>query len=821
MSSEPQSNESPDAVSSQRRSSFAGLLQAAGRWVGANRLKAALLVGSVLASAGAALGLWFVLGSQAAAEFTLPLTLDALDNGRFSDARRMAESLRRQGPLPSETLGGLAFVLGAAAAYEADQTWTNGRKDLYLLASRYLEEARDRGFPEGRQPEGLLLLGRSLYESDQIAASRPALRDALEANTGQATEIHRLLAEACMNDSVPQYAEALRENTSYLSDRSLSSRERQRGLLQRAKILLHLDHISECLDTLAQIPADAADRAEAVVLEGQVLLHQARELIGSVDTADTDALKKAELEHREKIQAAIDTFREAESRDTLSADVSCRAAYLTGVCLQELKEHRAALKQFERVRKVYPDTPETLAATFAEAEIARQLRYDQTAVANFRRVLSRIVSPETFVNPWLSLAELRQRLLIAYREYLAAEKFDCCRALIGQLHPLLPRKQQMELAAQTYRQWGRSLLAEAAAQPPSKAMPTAGKGREKLRAAGREFERLSRLRIADREYPDDLWEAAEANLAGHDFRSAARLFQAYLKNETRRRHPRALVGLAEAMLALDRTDEAIAACEECIEFHSRDAAAFSARLLAAGAHAEKGRGQEAKQLLHDNVSGEFLTPASKEWRESLFDLGRLLHREGEYEAATERLREAIQRYPDSPRAVEAEYLLADCCRLTAKRLEEKLRQDRVENIRLARSKQTRELLDAALVRYRTIQEKLARRQETDELSDLQKKTLRNCYFMIGQMLFELGQYDDAAKAYVMVTNRYQSAPEVLDAYLQLARTYWRLDKAAEARGTLQQAKIVLGRMKSDVPFEETTNYSRRQWTTLLEQLTAT
>ena len=92
----------------------------------------------------------------------------------------------------------------------------------------------------------------------------------------------------------------------------------------------------------------------------------------------------------------------------------------------------------------------------------------------------------------------------------------------------------------------------------------------------------------------------------------------------------------------------------------------------------------------------------------------------EIEVLTERLREAIQRYTDSPRAVETEYLLADCCRLTAKRLEEKLRQDRVENIRLARSKQTRELLDAALVRYRTIQEKLARRQETDELSDLQK-----------------------------------------------------------------------------------------------------
>ncbi len=819
MSTELHPDEHQATESSERRLSVRAVFPAVKQWAGANRLKAGMLVISCLASVGAAVGIWFVLG-PAAAEFTLPTALEALDAGQFSDARRMAESLREPGRVSSESLGELAFVLGAAAAYEADQTWTTGRKELYMVASRYLEEARDRGFPAGREGEGLLLLGRSLYLSDQIAASRPVLSEALEQNPDERPEILYLLAEACANDSSPRYDEALQANDSYLADRTLTPRQHQQGLLQRARVLLALVRIAECLETLSRIPPDARDRAEALVLEGRILLHQAKEAGSGADAADAGGVPKAERVDREKIEAAIGVFREAESRDTLGADAGRKAAYLIGVCFREVEDYRAALKQFEMTRKKCPDTPEEFAAVFQEGEIARRLGDDQRALARYGNVLSRISSSQGFVNPWISAVELRRCILLAYREYLAAEKFDWCSRLIRLFHPLFPRTQQMELAAQTSRDWGHSMLGQAASLPPSTRTRLQIAGREKLRWAGREFERLSRLRIADREYPDDLWEAAEACLAGHDFRGAATLFASYLKNESRRRHPRALVGLAEALLALDRVDEAIAACGECVEFHPRDAAAFSARLVAARAQMEKGSIQQAKQFLHENLSGELLTPASKEWRESLFELGRLLHREGEYDKAIERLEEAIERYPGAPRAIEAKYLIADSHRLTARRLGKRLEQDRVENVRMARSQETREHLDAALAAYRGIQETLARRQETDELDDLEKMTLRNCYFMIGQMLFELRRYEEAVKAYVMVTNRYQGRPEVLTAYLQLARTYRRLDKPAEARGTLEQAKIVLARMKPDVPFEVTTNYSRSQWAALLEQLTA-
>ena len=57
--------------------------------------------------------------------------------------------------------------------------------------------------------------------------------------------------------------------------------------------------------------------------------------------------------------------------------------------------------------------------------------------------------------------------------------------------------------------------------------------------------------------------------------------------------------------------------------------------------------------------------------------------------------------------------------------------------------------------YRRAQAALIRRQETTELTSVEKSMLRNCCFSVGNVLFDLGQYDDAVKAYSVAGNRYQ------------------------------------------------------------------
>lgn len=787
-------------------------------WIRGHRLKAALLLLSLLLSLGTAGAVAFLLwGPRSGEGLTIAQALAALDEGRMGEARRMATALHQAPEASADQQAAAAFVLGATVAHEAEKAREANRKEMYLVAARYLEEARDRGFPAGRQPEAMRLLGRSLFGSGQIVASRPVLREALKSGATSQPALHHLLAEAILRDGDPDFKGALDENTRYLECPGLSKGERQQGLLQRARILLALDRMADCTEVLDQIPANARNRAEATLLRGQLQLRQAQQLprpLGAESAAETAEAS----EFRQKMEAAIATLREAESQDTLDSQVSGKAMYLIGVALLELKDHRSALKQFARILRIHPGTPEAFAAVFQEADVMRRLGKDQDAVVRYCQVLDRLGPPESFFNPWLTLSELRKHLQRTHQQYLDAEKYEAASQLAGRLHPVFSRKQQLEIAARTHRYWGQSLLTQAATLPPSKAEELLRQGYRELRRAAQQYEDLALLRIAEREYTDDLWESALCYLDGHDFQGAARLFQQYLKSETRRRHARALVGLAGAQLANGQPDEALAAASECVDLHPRDAASYRARLLAAQAALEKNLPERAKAFLQENLNGEALTPVSLEWQESLIQLGRLFYRQGEYPEAIERLREAVQRYPELPQLSELQYLIADAHRLYARQLELKLQDDQVEDKRLARSRKVRELLTVALGGYRGIQETLAHRQETDELRPLERLLLRNCYFAIGHVLFQLQNYEEAIKSYTMATNRYQSSPEVLEAYVQIARAYRKLDMPEESRVALEQAQLVLARLKPDAPFQETTNHSLQEWKQILGTL---
>jgi len=781
-------------------------------WAAANRVKTGLLAAAGLVLVVGTVALWFVIVSagridQAA---VLEKAMQALDSGEYSEARRLAERLREAEEPSLEALGGAAFVLGAITAGEADEAWRTERKTAYLVAARYLEEARDRGFPPGREAEGLFLLGKSLYMSDHFPQSRPVLREALKRNRLRKTEIYRLLAGAYLNDANPKYPEALEYNALYLADRMLPADERHQGLLQRARILLELGETAECLSTLDQIPEEAKNRADAMVMRARVLMHEA----GLFEKAAGETAE-SQVEAAEKYHEAIRILRLAQGRATLATQANQQAMYLIGVCLAATGDCRAALAQFGRTCRMYADSPEAMAADFQVAELSRRLGRDGEALAAYRRVLKAVKEAKDYHNPWIALDDLRKRMLDAYRHYAEAENYEICLQLTWLFHPMLSRARSLELMAETCRAWGRSLLARAEHLPPSKAEPLARQGRQHLRRAGQAYARLAELQITTREYPDKLWASADCYCQGQDYTGAVEILREYLKNESRRRRPRALVRLGESLLALGRNEEALLALGECIEFHSRDAACFRARLVASQAELEEGNFQKAQKLLEGNLSGE-LAPSSQEWRDSLFALGRLLHTEGRYEEAVVRLEEAVTRYPDVPEALEGRYLIADSYRRNAAEVEQKLKNDLVEDARVARARKVYDLRRTALERYQEAQEALTRRQETVELTPLEKSMLRNCQFAIGDVLFDLKQYEEAAKVYSAATNRYQDTPEVLDAYVQMSRAYRELHEPDLARGALEQAKMILNRLEPTSRFTETTIYSKTEWADLLD-----
>lgn len=813
---EPQSEDSPSVEASTGETAVrVSLFRRSLNWVKASRLRAAIVAGAVVASIGAMGVLWFAFGGKKPEDspVTLEMALEALDSGQFPEARQMAERLRDQATLRPHRRGTIAFVLGMVAMHDADATWASDKSNYHLVAARYLDEARDRGFPPGRDAEGLYALGRCLFLSGQIESSRTVLRDALAVNRPRKTELHRLLASAYANGPNPKFPEALEQNQLFLSDAKLPAAERSQGLAQRARIQIEMGRVEACEKTLSEIPPSVEHRADVMLLRGRVLMEEARKLKKNVKEAGEDKV-------RATYEKAIKVLRESQTHDTLVNEASRKSMYLIGVCFSELNDPKAALAQFLRTRTLYADTAEGQAANFQEAELHRQVNHDAEALAAYHRAISPLHELANYANPWLPLETFRTRMVDAYRFYLNAQKFDAALRLVEMLPVFLGDVRTTEMRGELRRVWGRHLAAQADRLLPPKAEPVAREARKQLRLAGSAFARLAELRSATRYYPDDLWESAVSDLEGQDYRSAARLLQQYLTAESRRRQPQALAYLGESLLSLGQTDEALSALRECIDLYPRDPMAFRARLLASDACLEKHDIELAESFLRENLSGDYLTPASKEWRDSLFALGRLLHSNRRYDEAIPRLDEAIRRYPDVPQALEARYLKADSQRRCGEAVQEKLRSDLAENARVAHSKTARDYLHAALAQYKDLLEVLNRRQENVELSPQEKAMLRNAYFAIGDIHYALEQYEAAVKAYTVASNRYQTHPEVLEAYLQIVRAYQRMRKPADARIATEQAKGVLGRLKADADFEQTTNRSRQEWTALFDQLTA-
>ena len=112
------------------------------------------------------------------------------------------------------------------------------------------------------------------------------------------------------------------------------------------------------------------------------------------------------------------------------------------------------------------------------------------------------------------------------------------------------------------------------------------------------------------------------------------------------------------------------------------------------------------------------------------------------------------------------------------------------------------------------------RRAAEDLTEQEKAVLRNSRFVLGDVYLELERYPEALRAFQSAANHYAASPEVLDAYLQIATVYRRMDRPAEARTSLEQARLALRKIPPEARFEQTTNFNRKQWSDLLNRLSS-
>lgn len=819
------------------------LLGAPGRLLSAARhsplkvgLPLALSVVAIIGGLG--VGSLFFFGGEAR-KLTAEEILAPLDEHDYVAAREQATKLRADPELEEPLQAVCLYVLGTIVAEEAEEsTQPTQRRLLNLIAARYLDQSRQIGFPDGREAQGCLTLGRCLYRAGRYPQAVTILNEALAKNPDSGIEIEQALTDCYLKLQPPQPKSALAHNTRLLQLPNLSPRERDAAQLLAANIHFAAGDLASCEQMLQQILETSSAFAEAQALAARVQLAR---------LPSPQPGQKLTPAEQQPLQALVAALQPLAERKGLEAAVAAQLNLLLAECHERLGQTKEATALFARLRKIHHGSPEALAATFFEADWLASSGQVEESLTLYRRGLQEAGGAEGYNNRWLSKTELQERLGVTIRRYQDLKAFAEALELAEAAAAVLPKAQTLQWRADIERNWSADVLSQVAGRSRAEQEQLQNQSRAHLREAAAHDRALAAERIATRFYPDDLLRSATTYLQGHGYKQAEETFREFLQQQTRAGQPEALVGLGQSLVALGRDSEALPVLNQVQQLYDKHPASYQARLYAAAALREQGELDAAREMLSANLFNSALTPQSAEWRDSLFLLGRIQFQQGlvhdarsrnippqeseekrtnealrEMELAAAHFAEAIktltestQRFPSAAQTIVATYEVAESYRRAARFPRHRLEVVTIDSTRQALHRQLQNDLTSAVAEYTRLIEKLADDKESQRAA-VDLKILRNCYFNRADALFDLGRFEEAIQAYSAATNRYQHEPEALEAYVQIATCYRRLQRYAEARGTLEQARVVLERIKQDADFAATTRFDRQQWIQLLE-----
>lgn len=759
--------------------------------------------------------------------------LVALDRGSYRESLRLLDELEAHDLLTDDDFGGPDLIRGILLAQDAERMWDRDQIRMARQASRYLVSAKQKGIPWDYQGPALYWLCATYVQGGNAAAARTELEKAIETNQelGRASELHRLGMLAWLAEPEPDLQKALEYNTSYLEHDDLAITPRQEGLLMRARILFRLGQGEECREILRTLRSDTTAALEGLLLAAELQITNAR--------AETQLNDTAKGLYKDAIRILDETFTRGNGREKIQR----QALYLTGVCRRELGQRQQAWETFQRTRTAYPTSPEGITSAFAEATLARELGLHEDVVPTLIEGINAAGHADEYHNPLFPWTAVREQIMATYREVFDKKNFAEAVDLALASSAMLTPETANELLAQARIAWADEMLIDEATQSQAAGDLARKKSAELYRAAGHDYEELARLHFTDPQYLDHVWSSAEYYFLGKEYAAALKQLREYLRYEQRSRRPLALLRYGECQVLLGQSQAALTTLRECIADYPRDASSYRARLLAARALLDKGDRAAVKELYLLNLESGQLTPASTEWRDALFGLGRLLFGDAQlvesqnppskdnsavvtapeqqaqelYHEAIRRLEEAVERYPNASQAVPSRYLVAESYRALAAYPRKRLNASTIQTARDEYAKELRALLAEAMSNYVLVQESLANRREDQPLTTVEYSLLRNCYFAQAATLYELDRFQEAIGVYTTMINRYQSEPQVLDAYFQLATCQRKVGQLEEAQATLDQARLALERLQRESSnFVSTTNHDAAEWQRILD-----
>ncbi len=615
---------------------------------------------------------------------------------------------------------------------------------------------------------------------------------------------------------------------------------RKHGLvLQRKHLGLASADYGPALDAfMNQVPAHRLDlRIWAVeqrlrgleeiggIEHAPIVLSRVKEQFADTDFADRFAFLEARIlfatGHIDEAERLLRTIRNRVDRND---DVHAMTGWLLGravLGVDEPQRPQEALAFFTDVIHYHVDHPYGVASRVGAAEALTALERFDEAVEAYDLAIGGLVGlddpyplkPDTLRVSLGVIADAQQRLGNLH----AAVGFAKLALRLVSRDNLEQYTLALEQLAESQVQYA-SVLAGLAPGPfEDSSLPAEATAPETVRALTRAaaggFLEIARITTLDEgRVSRAFWRAAGLYRRAGDMERAAALYEQFVHERPQdSRVSGAWFRLGALWRDLGQLAKSVDAYQECYRRYPRTLDGSRALIPLAYAYMESGPGEYdlAEKTLHLVLDdSEVFTPRAPEFAEALFLLGDLLSRQGEVDRAITILEEAVERYPNDPRVLNARFLLADSYRQSALALQAEASLARIpREIRYMRTEADSRFGRARQL-YRALIDDYAHR-EPDRMDRRERLYLRLAHLYEADCLFELRSYKPALKLYEEAAGTYRETPSALAAYTQIINCHVFLQQPQEARATLARARILVDAIAQDA-FDESISPERRE-----------
>lgn len=760
----------------------------------------------------------------------LKFAMSILDEGRWDVAGRIARDL--EGEIDKETDAAWHYVQGVAALKSVENRLDIPKsRRLLRKATDHLTTAKDIGFPPGYKGKGRFFLGWCFFHTYRWADAVEQLRDSHVLWPKKRSEAFQMMVESQLRTLPPDVDASHKTLTQWKAIPGLSDSESAKIKLAEAQVEFEDLNLAKTEELLLDIPAGTPEFYDALVWRGRWRLERATER----DVAPEEKMRL--------LREAEEILRTAKVSAETPRHIRRQATYMSGRAVREQGKHQEAMGTFISVRQTDPKSAEAIASGVEEAEILLELGKLHNSISTARNVLRNIEDLSLYNEKWLIVPELKRRLLDIGRAMRDMGEYEKAIRLSEDLGLAFPFQDSLRLQGETFEQWGDELDA---AGDANRAMVVG-----KYRTAARRFEQLAKLELRSADYTDILWRSINCYQKANDLKEANTLLRDYIRYEDRTKRPRGYLALGKNYMHTGNWKSAIEPLDKCLIEYPEHPISFDARLMAAQAKRELNQLDAAIDLLEENLWGFDLRPTNQVWRNSMFELGEVVYRQGDqliletrinphakwedrkakleashhrFSNAIETLSEAATRWAvaDEPRHLDAKYLVAKSHRLAAEMPRQLIEANptMIDSARRKLLQQRRDRLEEALDEFRALHDAINQNVEFMDSQDKTAALLRNCYFGEADTLYELGNWEQAIAAYQSVTARFMNQPESLEALLQMAHCYRKLGKDNDAKKMLATAKQVLARIPNELDhrFTSVTRTSRDEWGKLINMM---